>query len=295
MAETGSEAIGAVTLTRRRFNCRLLRWHRDAERSLAIRDATTPWEILVAEVMSQQTGVERIGGPWRAFVQRWPTPAALSNASTRDLLEAWAGLGYNRRALALRNAARSIVQSWGGSVPTTVEGLEGLSGIGRYTARAVAAAAFGVPVAPLDVNVGRVLSRVLGGALSLVEIQAAGDGLVARSRPRQWVNAVMDLAATICSARAPRCEICPLVGLCATQGEEPVKPRTPTAPFASTSRWLRGRLIAAFLEAPGQAWVALPKRLGEHNGEAIRIAARSLEQERFIDLRDGLARLRSDE
>ena len=148
--------------TRRTFTDRLFAWHATAERPLLIREARTPWEILVAEVMSQQTGIERVGPAWRRFVDTWPSPDRLGEAPTRDLLAAWSGLGYNRRALALREAARRIRDEHDGEVPRGVEELEALPGIGPYTARAIAATAFGTAVAPLDVNVRRVVSRVTG-------------------------------------------------------------------------------------------------------------------------------------
>ena len=106
--------------TRRRFTNRLFAWHATAERPLLIRRARTPWEILVAEVMSQQTGIERVGPAWRRFVDTWDSPEALAGAQTHDLLAAWSGLGYNRRALALREAARRIVADHDGRVPRTV-------------------------------------------------------------------------------------------------------------------------------------------------------------------------------
>ena len=125
---------------------------------------------------------------WRRFVDRWPSPGDLAGAGTQELLAAWSGLGYNRRALALRDAARTIVAEHGGRVPSTIDALEALPGIGPYTARAVAAAAFGVPVAPLDVNVRRVVSRVLGVPASSPGLQAAADELVSRGGARSLVR-----------------------------------------------------------------------------------------------------------
>ena len=156
-----------------------------------------------------------------------PSRAGLAAAETRDLLRAWAGLGYNRRALALREAARTIVREHGGRVPGTVAELERLPGVGPYTARAVAASAFGVPVAPLDVNVRRVVGRVVGEAVPPDRLQDAADGLVSRDDPRAWVDAVMDLAATVCTARAPRCAACPLAGMCRSAGSIVEPARTP--------------------------------------------------------------------
>ncbi len=279
--------------TRRRFNARLFGWHDVARRPLLIREADTPWEVLVAEVMSQQTGIERVGPAWRRFVDRWPTPADLAEAGTHELLATWVGLGYNRRALALRDAARSIAADHGGLVPATVEALERLPGIGPYTARAVAAAAFGVPVAPLDVNVRRVVSRVLGVPPTAPGLQAAGDDLVSRGQPGRWLDAVMDLASGTCAPRAPRCDACPLAVLCASRGMVVVvEPKASGVSFPATTRWLRGRLVAALTAAPAGTWVPLPERLGPHDTDAIGAAARGLEREGFLDLRAGEARVR---
>ena len=281
-------------MNRRSFNSRLFRWHGMSRRPLLIRDAENPWQVLVAEVMSQQTGIERVGPAWRRFVDRWPTAGDLADAGTHELLAAWAGLGYNRRALALRECARTLVARHGGRVPATVAELESLPGIGPYTARAIAAAAFGVPVAPLDVNVRRVVSRVIGVPSSWSGLQAAADDLVSRGQPGRWLDAVMDLASGTCTPRAPRCDACPISSLCASRGAVVVvvEPKDAAVPFTLTTRWLRGRLVAAVTEAPPGTWVPLPERLGEHDTDAITLAARSLEREGFLDLRAGEARVR---
>jgi A/G-specific adenine glycosylase len=258
-----------------------------------IRTATTPWEVLVAEVMSQQTGIERVGPAWRQFVDRWPTPSDLAGAGTHELLTAWAGLGYNRRALALREAARTIVADHGGRVSATVAELESLPGIGPYTARAVAAAAFGVPVAPLDVNVRRVVARVVGVSPTTLGLQATADGLVSRGQPGRWLDAVMDLASGTCTPLAPRCDACPLAAVCASRGLVIiVEPKTRGVPFPATSRWLRGRLVAALTATPAGTWMRLPERLGDHDTDAIGAAARGLEREGFLELRADEVRVR---
>lgn len=283
-----------MPLTRRRLANRLFPWHARSGRDLLIRTAGTPWEVLVAEVMSQQTQIERVGPVWRRFVDSWPTPADLATAGTGDLLTAWAGLGYNRRALALRDAARRVVGEHGGVVPTAVTDLERLPGIGHYTARAIAATAFSTPVAPLDVNVRRVMSRLTGMPAGSRELQPGSDVLVDRRDPRRWLNAVMDLAAGVCTRSRPRCDVCPLFGLCATRGampgEEVRRPASP--PFPGTTRWLRGRLLALMTADPQDAWLPLPDRLGTHDRAAIMATAESLEREGFLEIRGGRARVR---
>ena len=292
--------------SRARFGRAIAAWHVTTRRDLPVRHAAEPWPILVAEVMSQQTQIERIGPAWERFVGQWPEPRGLAAAETRDLLRAWAGLGYNRRALALREAARTIVREHGGRVPGTVTELERLPGVGPYTARAVAASAFGVPVAPLDVNVRRVVGRVVGEAVPPARLQDLADGLVSRDDPRAWVDAVMDLAATVCTARAPRCAACPLAGMCrsatsigeAARTPAPRETRAtaapPTTPFKRTNRWLRGRLLATVRDAPAGSWVDAPDGLGEHDRDAVLAALRGLERDGFVDVRDGRARLAAD-
>ncbi|HEU5205115.1 MAG TPA: A/G-specific adenine glycosylase [Candidatus Limnocylindrales bacterium] len=280
------------------FSRALTRWHATHRRDLAVRRTSDPWAILVAEVMSQQTQIERVGPAWERFIACWPDATSLATAGTQELLRAWAGLGYNRRALALREAARAIVRDHGGTVPGSVDELEQLPGLGPYTARAVAASAFGVPVAPLDVNVRRVVGRVIGGDLSPKQLQAQADRLVARPDARDWVDGVMDLAATVCRPRTPRCAECPLRTMCATHaGGAEAAPKAAPAPalrFASTNRWLRGRLLATVREAPSGAWVDAPDVLGEHARGAILAALRGLERDGFLELRDGQARLATD-
>ena len=250
--------------------------------------------------MSQQTQIERIGPAWEQFIARWPEPAGLATAGTRDLLQAWAGLGYNRRALALREAAMAIVRDDGGRVPSSVDALERLPGIGPYTARAVAGSAFGVPVAPLDVNIRRVIRRVIGGdaPASARALQAVADGLVSREDPRGWLDGVMDLAATVCTPRRPRCAECPLRTMCAASatGDVAAAPstRVPAPRFISTNRWLRGRLLATVREAPSGAWIEAPDQLGEHDRVAVIAALQGLARDGFVELRDGRARLAPD-
>ena len=264
-----------------------IRWQASAGRTLEVRDATTPWDVLVVEVMSQQTQIERVGRKWRAFVARWPTPAALAGAETRHLLEAWAGLGYNRRALALREAARAIVDDHGGEVPSTIDALCALPGVGPYTARAVLATAFGKPVAPLDVNVRRVISRVVGGDPDPRTLQDAADSMVWRRDPKRWAWAVMDLAAKVCTSRAPRCVDCPIRSSCESAGTlgEPTV-RLPRVPFEATNRWLRGQILRGLRSSTTGGWIAFEEPIGEHGRDAVDRALGALESEGFLE-RDG--------
>src|SRR6185369_6681899 len=160
----------------------VLAWFAEVGRALAFRGTRDPYAILVSEVMAQQTQVARVVVAWGRFMNRFPTVAALAAATPADVLRAWQGMGYDRRALNLRRAARAIVEAHGGRVPNDVAALEHLPGIGPYTARAVASIAFGARVGAVDTNVRRVLGRVLAGqdagALTPTELQSMADASV---------------------------------------------------------------------------------------------------------------------
>ncbi|MDR1807072.1 MAG: A/G-specific adenine glycosylase [Propionibacteriaceae bacterium] len=249
-------------------------WYRAHARELPWREepAPTPWEALVLEVMLQQTPVARVLGPWREWVTRWPTPAAMAAADPGDVIRAWGRLGYPRRALRLREAAQAIVDRHGGVVPSTVEALAALPGIGPYTSAAVAAFTFGRRVVVLDTNVRRVLARALGGealpppsprAAEWARAEAALPADVAESVT--WNMAAMELGALVCTARSPACGDCPIAGDCAwRRAGYPPDPhsaaRKPQA-WTGSDRQARGALMAALRDSPsGLAETALLAR-----------------------------------
>jgi A/G-specific adenine glycosylase len=185
------------------------------------REGFGAWGILVSEVMLQQTQVERVIPRLAAWLQRWPTPAALASVPPGEAVRAWERLGYPRRALRLHAAAAAITAHHGGVVPDDVDALLALPGVGEYTARAVAAFAYGVRVPVVDTNVRRVIARaVLGqgepGPPSTRRDLAAMAALLppGRADARLTNAAVMELGALVCTARAPRCDACPIAGLC---------------------------------------------------------------------------------
>lgn len=284
---------------------RLARWHAGDGRSLRFRGTLDPWAILVSEVMAQQTQVARVEPAWEAFMAAYPTPAALAAASPAEVLRRWAGLGYNRRALHLQRAAALMVERHGGRVPRDVSDLLALPGVGPYTARAVAALAFGQPVAPVDTNVRRVVSRLVGtGAarrLSPVDLQDLADRLVERGDPGAWTNAMMDLGATICLPRAPRCEACPLRLACDGAGRQ--EPRASVTSggrhaqrvaFEHTSRWLRGRIVERLRRSEEGAWTRVQAPIGAHGHESVERALVALERDGLLERRaDGEVRLPS--
>lgn len=216
-----------------------------------------PWAILVSEVMLQQTSTARVEGPWRRFLAQFPTPRDCADAALAEVLQAWRGLGYHRRAKALHDAARVIRDEHGGRVPREVAALRALPGVGEYTANAVATFAFGERVAVVDTNVGRVLARALANRpLRPAEARAWAASLLPRRGAGAFNQAMLDLGAQYCRA-APRCGACPLARRCAWRregGEDPA-PRSagvsrPQARFEGSDRQLRGRVLEALREGP---------------------------------------------
>jgi A/G-specific adenine glycosylase len=268
----------------------VLAWFDANGRIFAIREARDPYAILVSEVMAQQTQIGRAQEYWTRWMATFPTCEALAAASPADVLRAWAGLGYNRRAINLQRAARVIVAEHAGRLPETVEELELLPGVGPYTARAVAAIAFGAPVTAVDTNVRRVLSRLSrpDGAVPPAELQALGDGLVPPDRPAAWTQALMDIGATFCRSRRPACGDCPVRAWCqfaaAGDGETLVRRSRPRVPFALTSRWLRGRILAQLRDADGSTWTLFPDAIGEHDSGAVSAALVAMAREGLVEL-----------
>jgi A/G-specific adenine glycosylase len=190
-----------------------------------------------------------------------------------------------------------IVDEHGGAVPTSVSALEELPGVGPYTARAVAATAFGVPVAPVDTNVRRVVSRVIAYDLSPHDLQVEADRLMAPGSPAEWAHGTMELGATVCQARAPHCGDCPVAKWCASAGQVTVaapRARTDAVPFEATTRWLRGRIVEVLRDAEPEIWTRLPSRLGRHDEDHIDAAIEALERDGLLERsHDGAVRLPS--
>jgi A/G-specific adenine glycosylase len=204
----------------RRFRMTLLRWYARAQRDLPWRGSPDPYAVLVSEIMLQQTQVLRVRDYWTRFMTRFPTLTHLASASLDDVHDHWAGLGYYARARNLHATAQVVVADHGGALPRDLDALRRLPGIGRYTAAAVASLGFGIDVATVDTNIDRVLGRVFGvrapakSAARAKRIWALAERLVPRGRSSDWNQALMDLGATICTARAPRCPACPVRRVC---------------------------------------------------------------------------------
>ena len=232
----------------------LLAWGLGSLRDLPWRRTRDPWTILVSEVMLQQTSVARVLPKFEAFMDRFPTPHAMAAAPLGDALALWSGLGYPRRCRNLHAAATAIVRAHGGSVPTGLDELLALPGVGAYTARAVACFAHGEVVAVVDTNVARMLSRLTGEPMKAGHLQQVADDLVPRDAAWEWNQIVMDFGARQCVARAPKCADCVLVAGCSWrgEGEDPARGSAmvsrPQARFEGSDRQARGRAVRAVVE-----------------------------------------------
>ncbi len=220
-----------------------------------------PYAVLVCEVMSQQTPVERVLPAWREWLDRWPDPAALAAADTGEVLRVWGRLGYPRRALRLIEMARTVVEQHNGVLPQDGDALLALPGIGPYTAGAVLAFAHGRRALTLDTNVRRVLARVHAGtALAPPTLTRAETDRADALQPASdtegsiWSAAVMELGALVCTARAPRCDQCPWRDRCAWlaagQPADEHASRRRTQSWHGTDRQARGLVMARLREAP---------------------------------------------
>lgn len=209
----------------------LLRWYDEAGRDLPWRRTADPYAILVSEFMAQQTQVLRVVPRYLAWLERWPTAAALAAAERGEVLRMWVGLGYNRRAVRLHEAAAIVAEhGW-------PEDLRTLPGVGPYTAAAVGAFAFGRDEIAVDTNVARVCERT----------GIAPERWRGSARPADLAQALMELGATVCRARSADCATCPVAAHCASRDRVQVPERGPRAasPFEGSNRWLRGRIVAA--------------------------------------------------
>jgi A/G-specific adenine glycosylase len=231
----------------------LLSWFATSERPLPWRETRDPYAILVSEVMAQQTQVDRVVPRWQRWLERWPTVDALAAASPADVIREWQGLGYNRRALNLHRSAQHVAaHGW-------PDDLTELPGVGRYTADAVACFALGRDVLPEDVNVRRIADRT-GATFSSAAAQA-----------------LMDLGATVCLARVPRCGICPLADACLSRGNR-YEPLRKQGPFEGSFRQRRSQALRAVVA-------------GDQPADAEAVAA--LARDGLVHVQDGLVSLPS--
>jgi A/G-specific adenine glycosylase len=239
----------------------ILRWGAPRLRDLPWRATRDPWSILVAETMLQQTQVLRVVERYEAFLARFPTTAVCATHSSGEVQREWAGLGYNRRAVNLHRAAVMIETDWHGEWPRDVSALQRLPGVGPYTARAIGAFAFEMDVAVVDTNVARILARRAPSTNNRRAVQDAADALAPVGDSWIWNQVILDLGATVCTARQPACDQCPLAaaGTCSWRlaGNPDPDPAIGSAGvsggqsrFDGSDRQGRGRLVAALRRAP---------------------------------------------
>jgi A/G-specific adenine glycosylase len=240
----------------------LLDWYTSNHRRLPWRETRDPYRILVSEIMLQQTQAERVIPKYHEFLSRFPTLQALADAPASEVIRAWAGLGYNRRALNLQRACRAVVEQYGGVMPSDPAELRELPGIGPYTAGAVACFAFEQDVGFVDTNIRRVIHRVVAGpevpepTLTAREVERIASDIVPTGQGYLWNQTLMELGATICRARVAECERCPLSAECrssmtikAVLAAAPRGAKAPEPKFETTSRYVRGRIIDALRQA----------------------------------------------
>jgi A/G-specific adenine glycosylase len=292
MASSGDKLLSGV---RRR----LAAWYRRHARDLPWRGTADPYAVWISEIMLQQTQVATVGAYYRRWLERFPDVRSLAEAAEADVLKAWEGLGYYSRARNLLRAARQVVERFGGKLPREAADLRTLSGVGPYTAGAIASIAFGLDEPVLDGNVERVLSRVFAiegdvrstsGRRHLWELARR---LIPRGRAGDFNQAMMDLGAVVCRPRRPACAVCPLSGLClaAARGiqeslpRKPPRKKPPHYDELAAAIWKRGRLLVVRRQAEGLLgglW-ELPGGRGREGESPAAALARLLEEQVGIE------------
>jgi A/G-specific adenine glycosylase len=249
------------------FRSILLRWYDANKRDLPWRRTRNPYRIWVSEIMLQQTRVAAVLEHYYRFIKQFPTISALAEARQQQVLAAWSGLGYYRRARMLHRAAKELAEKRG-RMPRTSAQLQELPGIGRYTAAAISSIAFGEAAAVVDGNVERVLSRMAGEHVNTGACWKKAQELIDPERPGDFNQAMMELGATICLPHSPTCSICPISRHCSARGNLAVK--TPTAPQLRAQRnlALMTRKNAILLSRHGSTESVMPGLwdLPEHTG-----------------------------
>ena len=242
--------------SRRRLGREALRgWYAHRRDAYPWRGSHDPYAIWVSEVMLQQTQASRVVPAFESFLHRFPTVRALAAAARRDVVRQWGGLGYNRRAVRLSEAARVVVRDHGGRVPRDPAALRELPGVGPYTAAAVASIGVGDPVAVVDTNVRRVVARVHlgidGHDAPARQVAALADAWLDRDDPVTWNQALMDLGREVCRPK-PRCDVCPLARVCRFRRAGSIAGRGPKrqGPFEGSTRQVRGAVVRVLRSHP---------------------------------------------
>lgn len=291
----------------------LLGWYeKNGRAELPWRTSRDPYYTLVSEFMLQQTQVDRVVPKFAAFVNRFPNVRSLAQASVADVLRAWQGLGYNSRAVRLQRVATALVERFDGVVPRELAALRALPGVGPYTAAAIRAFAFNEDEAPLDTNIRRIVHRIAFGLefppkARPAQLDERARELVPAGASHDWNSALMDLGASLCTARAPKCLLCPLLNHCAAAPVDAAaldearranakKPSPQNAVrFERTNRFARGRIVDALRAlGPGQRISLLDLHgelapvLPDRSLEEVRALVAILERDGLVDV-DGAA------
>jgi A/G-specific adenine glycosylase len=271
---------------------RLLVWYGRAHRDFPWRRTRDPYALLVSEVMLQQTQAGRVVERFERFMRRFPTVDALASAAAADVLAEWSGLGYNRRAVALQQAAAQVVAvGW----PRDIASLQRLPGVGPYTARAIASLAFGELVGVVDTNVRRWLLRRFAVEDSPRTLQDLADGLASVGTPNAdgaaaWTHASMEFGAGVCRSREPRCDVCPIAAGCPSRGMAARVAVPRQAAYAGSLRARRGSLLRALSAAPDHA-LSLSAARTVVGGDGFDALVARLEHERLVHRVGGIVRL----
>jgi len=284
--------------SRRRLGREALRaWYAPRRDLYPWRGSHDPYAILVSEVMLQQTQASRVVPAFGSFLHRFPTVRTLAAAARGDVVREWGGLGYNRRAVRLSEAARVVVRDHGGRIPRDPAALRQLPGVGSYTAAAVASLGFGEPVAVVDTNVRRVVSRVHlgidGHDAPAKDVSAVADAWLDRDDPVTWNQALMDLGREVCRPE-PRCDVCPLAGVCRFRRDGSAASRGPRrqGPFEGSTRQVRGAVVNALRSHP---WLT-SARLASETGfpvDRVEAALATLSVDGLVEVEAGRVRLAS--
>lgn len=243
----------------------ITQWFAKNKRELPWR-ATTPWGVMVSEFMLQQTPVARVLPKWIEWMERWPTPAELANATPAQVITAWGRLGYPRRALRLHESAKIIARDFNNEVPENEEVLRSLPGIGDYTAAAISAFAFGANTLVMDVNIRRVLVRVLDGkehptSSPTVRERESRLSILPRVNADNWAAATMELGALICTSKNPSCNDCPVISQCKWRknGYPQTELVRKSQDWHGTDRKCRGTVVQALRENESLTLSAIKK------------------------------------
>jgi len=251
------------------FRRKLLRFYKQHGRDLPWRKTTDPYRVTVAELMLQQTQVERVVPKYEAWIKKWPSWRALAKADNRELLTIWSGLGYNRRALFLGKMAKAIVHEYDGEMPRDLKELEKLPGIGRYTARAILIFAYNEPLVTIDTNIRRVLLSEFGlpDNTPVAKIEELAEQLLPKRRSRDWHNALMDYSRLMLPKRLPG-----------------IRSGNRQTTFEGSLRQIRGEIVRQLTERKSVAVHTIAAKLRRTEGDVI-AAAEALAKDGVIELK----------